>query len=272
MPGWRPTARTRVVAVIGDPVDHSRSPAMHNAAFRALGLDWVYVAFPVPRGRGADAVRAVRTLGLAGMNVTMPHKDDAAGACDELDDEALPLGAVNTVVVGTGGALVGHATDGPGFLRALADEGVDAAGRRCLVAGGGGAGRAISRALGNVGARVTVAARRLEAAERAAALAGGEAVKFPDVEVESFDVVVNATPLGMAGEPPPFDAERLQRGQFVYDTVYPAETPLLAAARARGIAHAGGIGMLVHQGARSFRLWTGQEPPLDLMRAAALEP
>ncbi|MGH9049714.1 MAG: shikimate dehydrogenase family protein, partial [Acidimicrobiia bacterium] len=142
--------------MVGDPVEHSRSPAMHNAAFAALGLDWVYVAFPTPAGRGDAAVRAVLDLGLAGLNVTMPHKDAAAAACDDLMPEAAALDAVNTVVV-DGRRLVGHNTDGAGFLRALADEGVRVDGKRVLVLGAGGGARAIVLALGQAGAVVTVA-------------------------------------------------------------------------------------------------------------------
>jgi shikimate dehydrogenase len=263
------TGATRVVGVIGDPVGHSRSPAMHNAAFDALGLDWVYVAFPVARGDGAAAVRAVTTLGLPGLNVTMPHKADAAAACDDLAPEAAALGAVNTVV-NADGALIGHSTDGDGFLRALEDEAVEVAGRGVLVIGAGGAARAITHALGRVGAHVTVVARRSDAGRNAAALApDGDAARFDEIAVEGFDVIVNATPLGMEGEAPPIDVAKLHAGQFVYDTVYPVETPLLHEARAIGLGAAGGLGMLVHQGALSFSLWTGVEPPLDVMRAAA---
>jgi len=263
------TGAMRVVGVIGDPVAHSRSPAMHNAAFDALGLDWVYVAFPVARGEGSAAIRAVTTLGLAGLNVTMPHKADAAAACDDLAPEAAALGTANTVV-NADGTLVGHSTDGDGFLRALDDEGMTPAGRHVLVVGAGGAARAITHALGRVGAHVTVAARRPDAARSAAALApDGDAAGFHGIAVEGFDVIVNATPLGMDGEAPPFDVAKLHTGQFVYDTVYPVETPLLREARARGVRAAGGLGMLVHQGALSFALWTGIEPPLDVMRAAA---
>ena len=263
------TGTTRVVGIMGDPVGHSRSPAMHNAAFDALGLDWVYVAFPVPRGEGAAAVRAVATLGLAGLNVTMPHKADAAAACDDLSSEAAALGAVNTVV-NADGTLAGHSTDGDGFLRALDDEGIAVEGQRAVVVGAGGAGRAITHALGRVGAQVTVAARRPDAARSAASLApGGVAVALDELAVGSFDLVVNATPVGMSGEPPPFDPALLHEGQFVFDTVYPVETQLLRAARARGMRSAGGLGMLVHQGALAFSLWTGVAPPLDVMRAAA---
>jgi shikimate dehydrogenase len=264
------TGSTRVVGVIGDPVEHSRSPAMHNAAFDALGLDWVYAAFAVPRGEGAAAVRAIPVLSLAGLNVTMPHKADAADACDQLSPAAAALGAVNTVVVRSDRSLVGHSTDGEGFLRALGDEGVSVSARRCVVLGAGGAARAIAHALGGAGANVTVAARREDAARSAAALApGGTAIALDDVPVETFDVVVNATPIGMRREPPPFDPARLRAGQFVFDTVYPAETPLLVEARARGAGAVGGLGMLVHQGALSFELWTGCAPPLAVMRAAA---
>jgi shikimate dehydrogenase len=263
---------TRVVGVIGDPVEHSRSPAMHNAAFAELDLDWVYVAFPVAAGNGAGAVRAVPALGLAGLNVTMPHKAAAAAACDHLAPDAAALGAVNTVV-NSGGSVVGYSTDGDGFLHALDDEGVTITGRRALVLGAGGAGRAITHALGRAGAAVTVAARRPEAARAAAALApDGTATALDEVAVEQFDVIVNATPLGMGGEPPPLDTTRLHEGQFVFDTVYPADTPLLVDARARGLRAAGGLGMLVHQGALAFTLWTGIAPPIDVMRAAAAAP
>ena len=263
------TGATRVVGIIGDPVGHSRSPAMHNAAFDALGLDWVYVAFPVARGDGAAGVRAIALLGIAGLNVTMPHKADAATACDDLTPEAAALGAVNTVV-NADGALVGHSTDGDGFLRALDDEGITPARRQVLVVGAGGAARAITHALGRVGAHVTVAGRRPDAARSAAALIpDADAVSLDGIAVERFDVIVNATPLGMEGEAPPFDVAKLRAGQFVYDTVYPVETPLLREARGRGLRAAGGLGMLVHQGALSFSLWTGVAAPLDVMRAAA---
>ena len=267
-----PCGSTRVVGIIGDPVTHSRSPAIHNAGFAALGLDFVYVAFPVPAGRGADALDAVRTLGIAGLNVTMPHKSDVADACDELTAAAATLRSVNTVV-NRDGHLVGDSTDGPGFLAALREAGVEPAGRRMLVLGAGGAARAIVAALGHEGAAVTVAARRADAGARAAALApDARVVGFGDVDeiVPTVDCIVNATPIGMRGEPPPFDPAGLTAEQFVYDTVYhPSPTPLLAAVADRGIPCAGGLGMLVHQAAAAVRIWTGREPPLGAMSAAA---
>jgi shikimate dehydrogenase len=267
----RVTGATRLAAVIGDPIRHSRSPAIHNAAFAATGLDWVFVAFEVPEGSGRDAVKAVHRLGLGGMSVTMPHKQDAAWACDELTPEATALGAVNTVVPTERGRLLGASTDGEGFLRSLRDHHVEVSGTRALVLGAGGAARAITLALGHAGAVVTVAARRKDAAEAAAGMvSGADAMLLGDCDPGGFGLVVNATPLGMQGEPPAIDPNRLNPGQFVVDTVYhPMETPLLAAARARGIACANGLGMLVHQAALAFELWTGVDAPLDAMRAAA---
>ena len=277
------SGHTRVVGVIGDPVAHSLSPTLHNAAFEALGLDWIYVAFPVARGRGAEAVAAVSALGLAGLNVTMPHKEDVAGACAELSADAATLRSVNTVVGRPGGGIFGDSTDGPGFLDALADEGIAVEGRPVLVLGAGGAARAVVLALGRAGASVTVAARRPEAAESAAALAPGAgavplgALATPSgpsasgaVDPATFAVVVNATPLGMSGgDALPVDAEALHAGQAVVDLVYhPADTPLLTAARARGARSVNGLGMLLHQAARSFTLWTDEPAPLDAMRAA----
>jgi shikimate dehydrogenase len=265
-----PSGTTRVVGVIGDPVTHSLSPAIHNAAFAACGLDWVYVAFPVPRGQGAEAVAAVAYLGLAGLNVTMPHKAAAAAACDALTADAAALGSVNTVI-NTPGGLLGDSTDGPGFLAALGEEGVEVAGRTVLVLGAGGAARAVVQALGRAGSEVVVAARRPEAADAAALLApGARAVALPVAgeEVSAATLVVNATPLGMAGEAPPLDPGLLGPSQAVIDLVY-IDTPLLAAARARGARATGGLGMLVHQAALSFTAWTGLEAPLPAMKAAA---
>ena len=264
---------TRITGLIGDPVAHSRSPAMLNAAYREAGLNWVYVAFPVSRGHGGDAVKAARALGLAGLNVTMPHKADAAWACDELTPDAGALGAVNVVTVRDDGRLAGSSTDGEGFLRSVRDEGFDPAGTDVLVAGAGGAARAIVLALGGAGARVTVAARRRDAADTAAGLVpGGHGATLGEIDPGVFALVVNATPLGMQGESGPVPGERLNPGQLVVDTVYhPMETPFLAAARARGIHAANGLGMLVHQAALAFELWTGIDAPVAAMRAAAAQ-
>ncbi|MCU4184836.1 shikimate dehydrogenase [Acidiferrimicrobium sp. IK] len=277
MPGGQPllapSASTHLAAVIGDPVRHSLSPTIHNAAYRAMGVDWVYVALPVPAGRGAAAVEAMRTLGLAGMSVTMPHKAAVLPALDRLSDTARRLGAVNTVSR-HGDDLVGDSTDGAGFIDALREErSWEPPGRRCLVLGTGGAARAVSHALGHAGAAsVGVVGRRPDAAASCAALAGGAGAVVAVEAIADADIVVNATPAGMPGRPDlPFDLDpaRLGSGQLVVDLIYnPRTTPLMVAARAQGAAAANGLGMLIHQAARQIAVWTGQPAPIDAMRSA----
>jgi shikimate dehydrogenase len=271
------TASTRVAGVIGDPVGHSLSPVIHNAAFRALDLDWVYLAFPVPAGEGAGAVAAMRTLGLDGLNVTMPHKAGVIAGLDRLSPTAEALGAVNTIHR-LAGELVGESTDGAGFVDALVlDEGFDPSGKRVVVFGAGGAARAIVLALAAAGAAdIAVVNRTAARAEQAAALAGdGIGRSGSEDDVDDADLVVNATSVGMAGTAEAdavlLDTARLRPGQVVADLVYhPIRTPLLVAARERGAVAVTGLGMLIHQAAHAFRLWTGEDPPLEVMSATAL--
>jgi shikimate dehydrogenase len=259
------------------------SPALHNTAFEALGLDWVYVAFPVAAGDGPAAVEAMRTLDLAGLSVTMPHKGDVVAAVDRLGTVAARLGVVNTVswVASNRDELMGDSTDGPGFLDALrGDDGFDPYGRRCVVLGAGGAARAVTLALADAGASsVTVVGRRSQAAESCAQLAGSTgAVGAPTTELAALiaasDLVVNTTPVGMSsGDGIPFDIDRMafHANQFVCDLIYsPATTPLLAAARSGGAGVANGLGMLIHQAARQVEIWTGRPAPLEAMSAAAV--
>lgn len=271
---------TRSAGVIGLPIRHSLSPAIFNAAFAASGLDWAYLAFEVPEGAAGLAMGGVRALGLEGVSVTMPHKAAVISALDELTDDADVLGAVNCVAR-RGTTLIGHNTDGPGFVDSLRlDEGLDPAGRRFAIVGAGGAARAVIRALGRAGAsEVVVVNRSAGAAEQAAALAGPVARVGKAGEAGDVDVVVNATPLGMgvvvtrAGEPEPMpiDPGLLHSGQVLIDLVYhPAVTPLVEAARAGGIRTVNGLGMLIHQAAHAFRIWTNEEPPLEAMSAAAV--
>ncbi len=282
--GAWPSAATVLAGVIGDPVEHSLSPVLHNAAMVELGLDWAYVAFPVPAGHGARAVAAMLDLGLAGLSVTMPHKAAAATACSRLTVVAERLGVVNTVT-NLSGQLVGDSTDGAGFVESLADQGWVPEGKKCLVLGAGGAARAVVLALAEAGAsRVIVAARQVEQAAAAAAFAGGRGAPGQVRDAEQADLVVNATPVGMVGTgrlstsaeaAPPLplglSPDRLGPGQMVADLIYaPATTPLLAAARARGADTCNGLGMLIHQAARQLRIWTGREAPVEVMSAAAL--
>ena len=274
------TGSTRLVALIGSPVRHSLSPTILNAAFATVGADWVFLVFDVPAGHGAQAVAAVRELGIAGLSVTMPHKAAAHDAVDERTPVAAALGAVNCVCW-RGDRLSGDNTDGAGFVDALRmDEGVDPAGLRCAVVGAGGAGRAVALALGQAGAAdVAVVNRSPEPAARAAILAGERGRVGAPADVAGADLVVNATPLGMGvvtgtdgtPEPLPVDPAALHRGQVVVDLIYhPATTPLLAAARDQGAVAVNGLGMLIHQAGHAFRRWTGEDPPLEAMSAAAV--
>jgi shikimate dehydrogenase len=271
-----PSGSTRLAAVIGAPVRHSFSPLVHNAAFVAAGLDWVYVALDVAEGRVPAALAGMRALGIDGLSVTTPHKAAAAAACDRLSDDAAVLGAVNCVVR-DGDVLVGHNTDGPGFVAALAADGLDVSGLPCVVLGAGGAARAVALSLARAGAaEVAVANRTPGRAEQAVALLGGVGRVVDPGEVASAiaaaGLVVNATSVGM-GEPGsdalPVDPSPLHAGQVVVDIVYrPLETPFLREARTRGATGLNGIPMLVHQAAVAFELWTGVSAPVAVMTAA----
>lgn len=273
-PAW-PTGATRLAGVIGDPVRHSLSPAIHNAAFAALGLDWAFLAFPVVAGRAPEALAGAMALGVVGLSVTMPHKAAVLALVDRATPRAAALGAVNTVVR-QGEVLMGDNTDGPGLVESLrSDQGFDPDGRRCLVVGAGGAARAVVLALAQAGAaQVVVVNRSRDRAEAAAALAGATGRVGEAADADGVELIVNATPLGMDRSPAVADplavpAERLGPGQLVVDLVYhPLVTPLLSAARGRGARTANGLGMLVHQAGHAFRLWTGAEPPLEVMAQA----
>ena len=268
----RLTGETRLAGVIGWPVRHSRSPAIHNAAFAAAGLDWVFLALPVEPGRAAAAVGGMAALGIEGLSVTMPHKAAVAAAVDRLAPDAVALGAVNCIAR-EDGVLVGHNTDGAGFVDSLrVDEGIDPSGMRCVVVGAGGAARAVVRALAGAGAaHVAVVNRNPERAAEAALLAGPLGAVAGADDLARADLVVHATPVGMGDDGGlPFDPATCAGHAVIADLVYhPEETPLLAAAASAGRRTVGGIGMLVHQAAHAFGLWTGVDAPIGAMSAAA---
>jgi shikimate dehydrogenase len=262
----------RLAAVIGSPVAHSLSPAIHRAAFAAAGIDWSYVAFDVAEGRAGAALDAMRTLGIAGLSVTMPHKTAVAERVDRLDPAARALHSVNTVSW-DGQRLVGSSTDGAGFVASLADAGVEVENARVAIIGAGGAARSLVDALARAGATdITVLNRTPERAEAAAALAS---VASPGIvsDVSRADIVVNATSVGMgADDGLPCEPDLLRDGQIVADLVYhPLETRWLAAASARGCRTVDGLGMLVHQAALQQQIWLGDDAVIDTvaMRAAA---
>jgi shikimate dehydrogenase len=264
-----PTGTTQLTAVIGSPVRHSLSPTLHNAAFAAAGRDWVMLAFEVGRGSGAAAVDAMRTFGVRGMAVTMPHKADVAAAVDVVDPAVASLGSVNTVVLREDGTTFGTSTDGEGFVGSLLAHGVDPAGARVALLGAGAAARALIDALGRAGvADLAIVNRSAESACRAAELAT-QARTGGVEDIRSADIVVNATPIGMGTDELPCDPALFGPHQIVADLVYsPLETALLRAARDTGALAIDGLGMLVHQAVLQHELWTGDRPDPAVMRAA----
>lgn len=270
------TGTTRLAGVIGWPVAHSRSPLLHNAAYRALGLDLVYVPIPVPPGRLAAALGGLRAFGFVGANVTVPYKQDVAALCDALDPDAITAGAVNTLSLDAEGRLHGANTDVGGYADAL-DAAKVPRGGAAVVLGTGGAARSVVLALARRGHAVTVIARDpargaslmpLGAADvrpwtgAALAEAFGSASVLCDATSIALDpgreaAVVDALPLGA-----------LPAGALVSSLIYHRWPALLARAQARGLATQDGAPMLVFQAARALRLMTGREPPLDVMRAA----
>jgi shikimate dehydrogenase len=263
--------RTRVAGIIGWPVEHSLSPAMHNAAFAALGLNWAYAAFPVSPERVPEAVRGLAAAGCAGLNVTIPHKQAVVDLCSAVSDAVAAIGAANTLVPDGEGGFRADNTDAAGFLRALDEQApLDLEGSEALILGAGGAARAVAFALRSRGARVRVANRT---PAKAAEL--GDPVPFAPAALDMIAgqsaLVVNCTSLGLHGDEVPAELPLagIGRAQVVADIVYrPGGTPWLAAAAARGARPVDGLAMLLHQGAAAFEQWTGVAPPVDVMRAA----
>jgi shikimate dehydrogenase len=261
---------TERVGLLGWPVSHSVSPAMHQAAFAALGLDWRYDLLPVPPDDFEREVARRIAEGYRGFNVTIPHKDAARRLpqVSALSPAAEAIGAVNTLIVQPDGSLHGDNTDWQGFLDALADEGIETTNAVCLVLGTGGSGRAVRYALEHAGAKsVTQVSRH---AQGAFGVTGYDDLARLTLDL---DVVVNCTPVGMHPNP---DASPwpgglpFPPGAVLFDLVYnPPVTLLMQEAQSAGAQSFGGLGMLVRQGARSFALWTGHTPPLDVMESAA---
>jgi shikimate dehydrogenase len=257
------------LGVLGHPVAHSRSPAMHEAAFAALGMeDWSYQRLPVPPELLAETVRGLPAVGFAGANVTIPHKEAALALADEASDEARAIGAANTLTFGPGGRIRADNTDAPGIIAALPWA---VRGRTALVLGAGGSARAAVWALIDAGAAEVRVWNRTR--ERAAALArelGGQVVTAAD----PADLLVNCTSVGLTDEGPaikigPLDADAVTRYSCVMDLVYGStDTALAATARSLGVPVIDGLEVLVRQGALSFERWTGRAAPLDAMRSA----
>ncbi len=267
-PGLAISGSTRVVGVCGRGIGYTLSPAMHNAAFRHCGLDYVYVTFEIAAAAVRQAVDGIRGLGLAGVNVTKPLKTDVLPYLDEVSDEARRIGSVNTIV-NRSGRLAGASTDGAGLLRALGEKGVDVKGSRVLILGAGGAARAACDMAGNAGAgSIVIAARNATRARDTARLGSASVVSLAPGELGpalgNADLVINAIPTDLT-----LDKDWFSADQFVYDTRYDQEeTALIRCARSRGAGASNGIDMLLFQGAASFEIWTGRPAPVEAMRSA----
>jgi len=260
-------AGTDVYGLAGSPIAHSVSPAMHNAAFTAAGIDAVYL--PLPAADPDDFVAFARAFGMKGASITIPYKVPLFHRVQEVDDIARTIGAVNTVRI-DGDRWMGRNTDVAGFLQPLRDRGVPLSGRRASILGAGGSARAVAVALASEGARVTVHARDEKKAQAVAALVSGSVGRFPP-QAGSWDLVVNCTPVGMHPrvDQSPVPSSALARG-VVYDLIYnPAVTRMMRDAAMAGADTIGGLDMLVGQAQEQFEWWTGARPPAGVMRAAA---
>jgi shikimate dehydrogenase len=269
-------AATRLCAVYGSPIGHSASPAMHNAAFAALGLDWRYLAFEVDPKNLRTAIAGARAMNFAGLNLTVPHKLLAVEMVDELDGSAKKWGAVNTIKFQPEG-VIGFNTDADAITQSLREDlKLEVRGAKVLLLGAGGAGRtaALKLAAENVAELFLVNRTQSKADEIATEIK----TQFPSVKIsvgypkENLDLLLNATSLGLkVDDASPLDEKQfsLKQARAVYDMIYrPAETKLLAAAKTAGCKTANGLGMLLHQGAKAFEIWTGKPAPLDVMRRA----
>ncbi|NLA58110.1 MAG: shikimate dehydrogenase [Firmicutes bacterium] len=274
------TGSTGVLGVIGDPIAHSLSPAMQNAALEALGLDYVYVPFHVSPLHVKEAIAGMKALGIRGLNVTIPHKVAVIDYIDEIEPVAGLIGAVNTIS-NQGGYLVGYNTDACGFLRSLKEEAKrDPQGQRITIMGAGGSARAIGFQLAVSQIEYLVIANRTKSSAVALADEIGAKTKCSTVgigleELESYlpvtDILINTTPLGMHPQVdtmPPVDCGKLPASAVVCDIVYnPLETMLLKKAAACGLPTLPGLGMLVYQGAAALEIWLEVKPPIDVMKA-----
>ncbi|MBW2452290.1 MAG: shikimate dehydrogenase [Deltaproteobacteria bacterium] len=279
------TGKTSVVGLFGDPVNHSLSPQMQNAAISQLGLNAVYVPFHVTSARLSDAIQGIRAMGLSGVNLTIPHKESALLMVDEVDDSAKKIGAVNTIV-NREGILCGYNTDGIGLIKALKqDLGLSLKGNRVLVIGAGGACRAALCALAEAGAAWIGVANRTR--QRAAQLAEMMAENFSGTTFAHYlygtalsgdmphpiDLLINTTPIGLNDQSFDLDLKAIMESKgAVYDMVYgPRPTPLVCLAHQHNLAAADGLGMLIGQGEAAFKLWFGIDPPQGIMRRALVE-
>ncbi len=268
------TGKTRITGLFGYPVEHTLSPSMHNAAFENLGLDCCYLPFLVHPDSLKNAVEAIRALNMAGVNVTVPHKENVIPFLDSVNEEASFIGAVNTIV-NMKGKLSGYNTDGRGFMQSLTENQVQVDNKNILIAGAGGASRAVSYYLSEKAGLLhifDIDENKLNklVSDLSKIRSNVSALKNTG-NLKEFEIVINATPLGLRKEDPlPFDPSSLDPGHIVCDLIY-KKTPLLEYASKNGCRTIDGSGMLLWQGVLAFELWTNVSPPVDVMRDALLK-
>jgi shikimate dehydrogenase len=279
------SGKTKVCGLIGNPVEHSFSPILHNTAFQHLGLDFIYLVFTVTKESLADAISGMRSLGIKGLNVTMPHKVDVIRYLDRLDETARSIGSVNTIL-NQKDKLIGYTTDGIGALKALKYHGADPSGKKVVVLGAGGASRSVSFTLAKEAGELVILNRTLIKAQTLVDNLSAHQGRRPKVradelnsknvskELKDADILVNATSVGMRPQESlsPVDPSLLRSDLVVFDMVYePLETKLLAEAKRKGATTVNGLSMLVFQGAVSFKIWTGVKAPIEVMMNAVME-
>ena len=279
------SGKTTLCGVIGDPIEHTMSPVMHNAAFKELGIDFLYVPFRVKKDELGKAIEGMRALNIKGLNVTIPHKVAVIQFMDKLDPLADKIGAVNTIV-NDDGILTGYNTDATGFLQPLLEKGIEPAGKNIVILGAGGASRAISFILADKGNHLIILNRLEEfdwAKELASKISQTFSKKAEALELnrenlaralEKADILVNATSLGMSPniDVTPVTADLLRADLIVYDIVYnPIKTRLLSEADRADATTIGGLDMLAWQGALAFGKWTGRKAPVELMKKEAIK-
>jgi shikimate dehydrogenase len=267
------TGKTRITGLYGYPVEHTLSPSMHNAAFEHLGLDYCYLPFSVHPDSLKSAVEAIRALSLAGVNVTIPHKESVIPYLNNVNEEALFIGAVNTIV-NQERKLTGYNTDGRGFMRSLLENNILTNNKKVLIVGAGGASRAISYYLSEKANKLFLfdidKIKLKKLASDLSEIRENVHILNDTADLSSYDLLINATPLGLkATDPVPLNVSILSPHQTVCDLIYKT-TPLLSLAAQRGCKTIDGLGMLLWQGVLAFELWTGTSPPVEIMKAALL--
>ena len=277
------SGKTKITGIFGWPIEHTLSPLMHNVAFGKLKLDYVYLAFAVKPSELKEAVGVLRVVNIKGFNVTIPHKEKVIKYLDKVSGDVQLIGAINTIC-NVNGTLIGHNTDGEGFITSLLKDGkISLEGKKILLIGAGGVGKAIAVKLAQRGIDRIVITDKI--ATKAGKLVRHIVTNIPDCccyrtpfdekkisdEIKEIDILINATPVGMhKGDPCVINPKLLRKNIFVYDVVYNRTTELLKQAKRIGAKNLGGLGMLLYQGAISFELWTGKKAPIDSMRKAIL--